>query len=63
MMNSYMRDHENQQQGRAAERARIVEFLRAGKEVVNRQFFGWDSEMRGYYSSLADRLEAGDHVA
>lgn len=59
---AYMRDHEGQQQGRAAERARIVEFLRAGVDVVRRQAYPRDREMHGYYLALAERIENGDHL-
>lgn len=61
-MDGYMRDHENQQLGRKQERARIVEFLRAGCDVVNRKTYPRDREMHGYYTALADRIEAGDHA-
>jgi len=44
------------------ERAAVVKFLRAGGDTVLGVFYGWDSEMRGYYSSLADRIEKGEHL-
>jgi len=44
------------------ERASVVNFLRAGGDTVRGVFYAWDSEMRGYYSSLADMIERGDHL-
>jgi len=43
------------------ERGEIVAFLRQGGEYQNGNWYSWDSEMRGYASSFADRIERGDH--
>ncbi len=46
-----------------AERAAIVAFLRQGGERDARGWYTWDSEMRGYAASFADRIERGDHLS
>lgn len=38
-------------------KAAIVAYLRSGGDTVRGVFYAWDSEMRGYYSSVADRIE------
>lgn len=43
------------------EKDAIVAFLRKGGEHVNGVWYPWDSEMRGYASSFADRIDSGDH--
>lgn len=66
--NRFYREHPQaadlaaQLNGRNKERARIVEWLRMGGERVRGVWYSWDSEMRGYYSALADRIESGDHT-
>lgn len=45
-----------------SERAAVVAYLRAGGEHDARGWFAWDSEMRGYAASFADRIEQGRHL-
>lgn len=47
--------------GADTEKERIITWLRTGGEYVRGRFYGWDSEMNGYYRSLADRIEKGCH--
>lgn len=47
--------------GAAIEQEKIIAWLRSGGEYVRGKFYGWDSEMNGYYRSLADRIERGCH--
>lgn len=48
-------------EGANDERYYTLQYLRAGGEYVRGKFYAWDSEMNGYYRSLADRIESGAH--
>lgn len=48
--------------GRYDELMNVTKWLRAGGETVNGKWYAWDSEMRGYYASLADRIGNQDHL-
>lgn len=43
------------------ERDAIIVWLRQGGETINGKWYSRDSEMRGYYKSVADRIASGDH--